>query len=186
MFQSAVLREELQAVAVKRQMARRDHHRTVEITARQNRRLEHRRCRDEVAVVTLRHREPLQNCFRKRLRRHTTVMSDADAEISHCFSRPLCQPRSIGARDIGGDVRRQRLLLLIRRDRRAAHIISILQPVKNLKIIHRLSSVIILLLQLSGISLIAEVSLYFQPLPFRFTEFIFLLSLKKYCHLAGR
>ena len=127
MLESSVLREELEAVPVEWQMARRDHDRAVEIAAIKHRGLEHGRCRHEPAVKDLRAAHSLNHTRFQGFRCQAAVMADADSELSRLFPEPCGQKSYEG---LGNELRRRRRqvqLFLVRRDRCAAHIIAVLQ-----------------------------------------------------------
>ena len=88
---AALRREELQPVAVERQMARRDHDRAVHLRRLEHRRHEHRRRRGEPAVHrhAARRRQRLEDRLLQHRRRDARIMADRDAKI------PLAQPRAL-------------------------------------------------------------------------------------------
>lgn len=106
---AACRREEFQPVAVKRQMARRDHDGTVHLRRLEHRRHEHRRRRGEAAVDrdAARRRQRLEDRLLECARRDARVMADGDAKIPLAQPRALCEELHEAARDAVRRLRRE-------------------------------------------------------------------------------
>ena len=128
MLDAAVFREELEAVAVERQMAGRDHDGAVHLRLGEDDGHEHRRRGCEAAVD--RHdagiRQRLEHCFLEHRRREARVVTDRDAQVLDLLARLLRKEVEEAARDAVGrlGVERHRLVRHAL-DRDAAHIAAI-------------------------------------------------------------
>ena len=128
MLDAAVLREELEAVAVERQMAGRDHDRAVHLRLGEDDGHEHRRRGCEAAVD--RHsagiRQRFEHCFLEHRRREARVVADRNAQVLDLLARLLRKEVEETARDAVGrlGVERHRLVRHAL-DRDATHIAAI-------------------------------------------------------------
>ena len=119
-------REELHAVPLVGQMARRQHDGAVERGLVQYGRLEHGRCRDEPAAASLYASESFQAGFFHHLRGDTAVVPDGNPECLPVHLRIIREIVGKGRSDTLDHLRGQRNLLVRGLNHRTAHIVSVL------------------------------------------------------------
>ena len=126
-------REELHAVPLVGQMARRQHDGAVERGLVQYGRLEHGRCRDEPATASLHASESFQAGFFHHLRGDTAVMPDGNPKRLPIHLRIVREIVGKGRRDTLDHLRGQCNLLVRGFNDRAAHIVPVLDAQKILE-----------------------------------------------------